>query len=176
MKTTTTNLLRANRLRLPTARSDRLSRLMRSLQPIAHATSTCNTSLPRRVLEMKGRHVYLQETPSIRAAYACLSHCWGVNGASLQLTSASLAQFKGGLEMQQLPKTFRDAVAICSKQTISYHLDRCTLYVIFQFKSRRKSSDWCRYNTRRQTRLGRGCGNDVKHIRICFHHNRCYMV
>jgi hypothetical protein len=85
-----------------------------------HAAHACNTDLPKRVLEVKGASVYLREPASTKALCACLSHCWGVNGAALQLTSATLGRLRGGIRTQDLPKTFRDAVSICSKHSIRY--------------------------------------------------------
>jgi hypothetical protein len=78
------------------------------------------TSLPRRVLEIKESHVYLRDLHKAQAKYACLSHCWGSCGASLQLNSATIMTLKKGIPKSKLPKTFRDAAEICIVLDIRY--------------------------------------------------------
>ena len=51
--------------------------------------------------------------------YACLSHCWGVNQSVVKTTRATLKTFSTlGVALEELPKTFRDAVQVCRKLDI----------------------------------------------------------
>jgi hypothetical protein len=52
--------------------------------------------------------------------YAALSHRWGKAKPSLMLTKASLQQWRDGIQLQALPKTFLDAVRITRKLGIPY--------------------------------------------------------
>jgi len=78
------------------------------------------SSLPKRVLEISGGHIYLRELQGRQAKYACLSHCWGKKGAALQLTNATLEMLIAGLPREHLPRTFRDAVHVSCKLGIQY--------------------------------------------------------
>jgi hypothetical protein len=78
------------------------------------------TSLPRRVLEINGSHVYLRDLHKVQAKYACLSHCWGSHGTSLQLNSATILTLRKGISRLELPKTFRDTAEICAGLGIRY--------------------------------------------------------
>jgi hypothetical protein len=89
-----------------------------------HSHSKCNASIPgytpKRVLEIKQHGIVLRENLSKCIRYACLSHCWGGDGVAFKLTSANLGTLKHGIEPSVLPKTFRDAVEICSRLQIHY--------------------------------------------------------
>lgn len=65
-------------------------------------------------------HVYVRELSSIRAVYACLSHCWGPQGPKIKLTHATAKQLGRGILVSALPKTFRDAVNVCQQLGIFY--------------------------------------------------------
>jgi hypothetical protein len=78
--------------------------------------------LPKRILEIVGDNIYLQEQDS-QAKYACLSHCWGSKGAALQLTKETIGRFRSGIKRSELPRTFRDALEVCTK------LDICFLWI-----------------------------------------------
>ncbi|KAK4159778.1 heterokaryon incompatibility protein-domain-containing protein [Cladorrhinum sp. PSN259] len=56
---------------------------------------------------------------SIQAGYLTLSHRWGLS-PFLQLTSSVVDEFRGGLPIAQLPKTFRDAALIAHTLGIRY--------------------------------------------------------
>jgi hypothetical protein len=97
--------------------------LKKWLRECLQSHDTCGkgdiTRLPKRVLEIRGPHVCLREPEqAILARYACLSHCWGRFGAGLQLNRATMTSLESGIEREQLPKTFRIAVDICSKLDI----------------------------------------------------------
>jgi hypothetical protein len=54
-----------------------------------------------------------------RGYYAALSHCWG-GLKPLQTVSSTLAQFKDSIPMDQLPKSFKDAITITRKLQIPF--------------------------------------------------------
>lgn len=72
-----------------------------------------NTAVPRLLephLELPGR----------RYRYATLSHCWGANPDFITLTTENLSQFCRGIAIDILPKSFRDAILVCSHLDIRY--------------------------------------------------------
>jgi hypothetical protein len=70
--------------------------------------------------------VYLREYTEVRAIYASLSHCWGPYDPAIRLTRDTVEQLKGGVLIDQLPKSFRDAVKVCQNLGVIY-LDRCAM-------------------------------------------------
>jgi hypothetical protein len=78
------------------------------------------SNLPKRVLEIRDYHVYLKSLPGLQAKYACLSHRWGKQGASLKLTSATFETLNSGILTEDLPKTFADAAKINRRLGIRY--------------------------------------------------------
>jgi len=71
-----------------------------------------DTPLPTRVIDVGGLHspsVLLYETQNEHAEYLALSHCWG-GVQPLTTTTSTLSQRKKGIQIESLPKTFRDAV------------------------------------------------------------------
>lgn len=69
--------------------------------------------LPYRLLYVGAdQRVELRESKKIlpyRPEYLTLSHCWGKTGG-LKLTEGKYAEFLDGIELETLPRTFRDAV------------------------------------------------------------------
>jgi Heterokaryon incompatibility protein (HET) len=81
-------------------------------------------TLPSRVLDLEGcinpRDIKLRETEGrLHGHYAALSHCWGRVG-HFTTTSASMASRKEGIQIEELPKTFQDAVEIVRRIGIRY--------------------------------------------------------
>jgi len=76
--------------------------------------------LPKRILEITTEYVFLRERPRNLAPYACLSHCWGLNGPAVKLTARTFGRLRDGLKACDLPKTFRDAVEVCRRLGIYY--------------------------------------------------------
>lgn len=72
-----------------------------------------DASLPR-LLELHS------ELPRRPYRYATLSHCWGSNPDFITLTTDNLAQFRRGFAINTLPKSFRDAIMVCSHLDIRY--------------------------------------------------------
>jgi len=82
--------------------------------------------LPKRILEIDGNHVYLREKIDTAAIYACLSHCWGPTGPTIRLDKASFGLLRDGIIIDQLPKTFADAVHLCARLHIDFiWIDAC---------------------------------------------------
>jgi len=76
--------------------------------------------LPKRILHITADQVFLREQPAKSAPYACLSHCWGLNGPAIKLTAGTVGYLRNGLRTSDLPKTFRDAVEVCRHLEIHY--------------------------------------------------------
>lgn len=87
--------------------------------------STCNHApdyLPPRLLDLRGPLVKLAFREDIKdsnMSYAALSHCWGRAPQPLVLTSENITDLTHGIRIDVLPKTFRDAITICGKLSIS---------------------------------------------------------
>jgi hypothetical protein len=82
--------------------------------------------LPKRVLEIDGTHVYLREHVKTPAMYACLSHCWGPSGPTLKLDKTTRNCLMDGILIDQLPKTFADAVRLCARLGLRFiWIDAC---------------------------------------------------
>ena len=78
--------------------------------------------LPTRVIEVSplGQQCpRILESRNLRGTYATLSYCWGERTFPT-LTTANYAQFTTGLNMEILPPTIRDAVAIARILSIPY--------------------------------------------------------
>ena len=53
------------------------------------------------------------------AKYACLSHCWG-NSKTCSLTSESYTKYATGVHVNELPRTYRDAILVCRRLGVRY--------------------------------------------------------
>lgn len=82
------------------------------------------TTLPRRVVTIRptldGPKLYLNETNSATGKYIALSHCWG-GFTGCQSTTANLAERLQGIEYEELPQTFKDAI-YCALQLNIQHI------------------------------------------------------
>lgn len=78
--------------------------------------------LPKRVLELSSTVITLQDTASFSSTepYACLSHCWGPKGPSLQLTKATETRLRQGVHIHLLPRTFSETAKVCMKLGIRF--------------------------------------------------------
>ena len=87
----------------------------------AYCTNT-PSKLPKRVLELKSTSITLRDTAPIssKELYACLSHCWGPRGPSLQLTSVTETRLRHGVDIDSLPRTFSEAAKVCMKLGIRF--------------------------------------------------------
>lgn len=77
--------------------------------------------LPNRVIDVTqdGLDPRLVVTEGKRGHYAALSHCWG--GLQLLQTKAStLVQYQDNIPMDELPKSFKDAITIARKLQIPF--------------------------------------------------------
>jgi hypothetical protein len=72
------------------------------------------TLLPTRVIDVGDgtRQPFLHvSSPCQKGEYVALSHCWG-KGKQFTTNTASLAERQRGIKIEDMPKTFRDAVQI----------------------------------------------------------------
>jgi hypothetical protein len=51
--------------------------------------------------------------------YACLSHCWG-NNKTYRLTSETYSKYTIGVPVDDLPRTYRDAISVCRYLGLRY--------------------------------------------------------
>ncbi|KAF5253701.1 hypothetical protein FANTH_1393 [Fusarium anthophilum] len=72
-----------------------------------------------RLLDLSNGSLVLREDLGQKLRYACLSHCWG-KISIVKTTNQTIASFKTEVPLDQLPKTFRDAVDICRSLGITY--------------------------------------------------------
>ncbi|KAK3994952.1 heterokaryon incompatibility protein-domain-containing protein [Cladorrhinum sp. PSN332] len=94
--------------------------------------STCNSAggdgswTPTRLLEVVpgDTKIYLRESknfsPSECARFVALSHCWGQGGTPSTTTHATLPLRMGGVEITELPRTFRDSVILVASLGLRY--------------------------------------------------------
>ena len=80
------------------------------------------SKLPKRILELNSAVMTLRDTnsSSLTERYACLSHCWGPKGPTLQLTSATETRLRQGVEIYSLPRTFSETARVCMKLGIQF--------------------------------------------------------
>lgn len=80
-------------------------------------------ALPTRLvcLGLDGSLIRVQKTTALASdtKYCTLSHCWG-NFPITKLEEANLEVFQMALTVQDLPRTFRDAIAIASRLKYMY--------------------------------------------------------
>jgi len=76
--------------------------------------------MPTRLLKLDGDYIQICEDMTSVHPYACLSHCWGVLGPAMRLKTNNIESLKARVPVSQLPKTFRDAVEVCSKLDIHF--------------------------------------------------------
>ncbi|KAF2670799.1 HET-domain-containing protein [Microthyrium microscopicum] len=77
--------------------------------------------LPKRVIQLlENGKLRLNETaPNERDVYACLSHCWGGKQA-LTTTLATLPEHLKNVDVDSLPRTFKDAITFLRYLNIKY--------------------------------------------------------
>lgn len=86
----------------------------------------CNAStapLPSRLLDLNYPSspdgIRLWEAEGAHGHYATLSHCWGESG-HFTTSRASIAARKQGIKLEEMPKTFQDAVIIARRVGMQY--------------------------------------------------------
>ncbi|KAN0090550.1 hypothetical protein V8E51_019129 [Hyaloscypha variabilis] len=81
-----------------------------------------NPVLPTRVLDLgedpENTSIRLRETNNLVGVYATLSHCWGLVHP-LTTTRDTYAQRIQGIALDELPKTFRDAVLVAQSSRMA---------------------------------------------------------
>ena len=85
----------------------------------------CDTNFPARLLEIDGSEKHtlvriIKTDKNPRAGeYMTLSHCWGA-AQFITLRKDNLAELGQGIQLERLPKTFQDAVAVTQWFKIRY--------------------------------------------------------
>ena len=93
---------------------------------------------PTRLLDLSGGNVVLRED-QISERYACLSHCWGKTRSKHTTWQSTIRENLEGIPVSQLPKTFRDAIAIARVLHIRY------LWVDSLCIVQDSASDWAKH-------------------------------
>ncbi|KAH7077961.1 heterokaryon incompatibility protein-domain-containing protein [Paraphoma chrysanthemicola] len=78
--------------------------------------------LPTRLVDIRcaeDSQVILCDKPIIGSTYVALSHCWG-SSQSLTLTRETAPQLRRGIDVADLPQTFRDAITVARKFEVRY--------------------------------------------------------
>jgi hypothetical protein len=86
---------------------------------------TADASLPTRVLDLDALSdpgkIKLVETDGARGQYIALSHCWGVDKGAHFITSRdNIAKRMSGIDLNEVPQTFKDAVLVTRHLGIRY--------------------------------------------------------
>lgn len=80
-------------------------------------------TLPTRVIDLgpsAGEMLpKLYHSSGEKAPYIALSHCWGSN-QTFKTEKATLSKRCAGININELPKTFRDAIAVTKKLRMRY--------------------------------------------------------
>lgn len=63
-------------------------------------------------------YIHLDDGTAL-CVYVSFSHCWGIS-QPLQLTKSTETALRAGISNRELPRTFRDAVAVCQQLGVSY--------------------------------------------------------
>jgi hypothetical protein len=79
------------------------------------------SQMPDRLLQITQQTIFLREDlDDTNIIYACLSHCWGVDGLHVKLTKSNRLDLCNGIRCSTLPKTFREAVQVCIQLEVEY--------------------------------------------------------
>ncbi|KAF1840077.1 HET-domain-containing protein [Cucurbitaria berberidis CBS 394.84] len=88
-----------------------------------HIEPLKESKYPTRLLNLKSPYrsrVFLEDTSEeTKGHYFTLSHCWG-GLQPVTLTRGSEQTLRGGINIRDLPKTFREAIYVCRKLDIPY--------------------------------------------------------
>lgn len=115
---TAQNRLASSRLTTPVRTA--LDFLLAQYQNCVDKHTACRPSpvifKPTRVLDVGStgdNRVHLCDTRelTIKTPYVALSHCWG-KARLIALTRSNITFLKNGVSLDQLPKTFQDAIAV----------------------------------------------------------------
>jgi hypothetical protein len=92
--------------------------------------STCNPPtdgyMPTRLLEVVpgSSNNYLRDLQTLQSAqdarYVALSHCWGQGGTPFTTTHPTLRTRMEGIDVMELPQTFRDSVVLTERLGLRY--------------------------------------------------------
>jgi hypothetical protein len=70
------------------------------------------SSLPSRLLDVRGDTIRLYNSRGHSGTYLTLSHCWGSGPNRIVTTSHNLKGHKQGIKWENLSRTYRDAISV----------------------------------------------------------------
>jgi hypothetical protein len=76
--------------------------------------------LPKRILDVSKKDVFLYESKKESSRYICLSHCWGASRSRSMTTSKSLSTYKKSIPWGDFSQNFKDAIDFCRRLQIQY--------------------------------------------------------
>ncbi|EGO56942.1 hypothetical protein NEUTE1DRAFT_123349 [Neurospora tetrasperma FGSC 2508] len=96
--------------------------------PLCNPIQTANAQdkWPARLVavgDIGDAHVRICETSQpglVEKPYMTLSHCWGENGVPIRLLNENYVRFLEGIQVGELPRTFRDAIDVTRKLKIPF--------------------------------------------------------
>lgn len=75
---------------------------------------------PTRILDISKDNPIVLHTTAAKGRYVALSYCWGTSEKNVLLTSSTFNEFTSkGIDRNTLPKTIRDAIAVCRELGVS---------------------------------------------------------
>ncbi|KAK5651934.1 hypothetical protein OQA88_11476 [Cercophora sp. LCS_1] len=88
--------------------------------------SSCQAKIsgyyPTRLLEILSNdlaRVIITADHSMQGRYASLSHCWG-KAKTLKLLQSNIGQLRAGVDIDTLPQSYREAIAVCREYKFRY--------------------------------------------------------
>ena len=104
-----------------------LARVQTWISACEQSHPECNvpaTFTPLRSLDLECEDTEIVKVVELRSVtnvrYACLSHCWGMTISKHITTTKNLAANTNGIPIEELPKTFRDAVSVARALELRY--------------------------------------------------------
>jgi hypothetical protein len=79
-----------------------------------------DAALPKRVLDVSKKNVFLYESHNEHSRYICLSHCWGPTRPRSLTTSETISQYKKSIPWDHFSRNFQDAIHFCRRLGVQY--------------------------------------------------------
>ncbi|PHH61197.1 hypothetical protein CDD81_678 [Ophiocordyceps australis] len=108
--------------RSPSCMQFAMENMAHCLQHHPQCTSPLSSFVPKRLLAVDSSHyspVKLCEMLPPDTKWASLSHCWG-GLKPLMLLTSNLDSLKNSINLDDLPRTFQDAIRVCRSLSIPY--------------------------------------------------------
>jgi hypothetical protein len=108
------------------------------LEHHVHCRNSSTTFVPKRLISIDYPSVRLRLTnvEDTCLQYCALSHCWGGATDILNLTTENLESFLTNISLNDLPKSFRDAITVTNALGVNYLWIDCLCIV------QNDSTDW----------------------------------